>query len=96
MKLMFMMMMQPDPEKKLQKSMTMPVANIRDRDPFNMNLLDSNLEQLINKNGWWTKSNWAFLNEPPVMEAASSKYAAQFHVASFGSSKLNPVDEVSD
>jgi len=39
-----------DPEKKLQKSMTMPVAHVR--DPFNMNVLDTNLEQLINKNGW--------------------------------------------
>lgn len=85
---------QPDPEKKFQKSMTMPVAHVR--DPFNMNVLDTNLEQLINKNGWWTKSNWAFLNEPPMMEAASNKYAAQFHVASLGSTKLNPVDEVSD
>lgn len=85
---------QPDPEKKFQKSMTMPVAHVR--DPFNMNVLDTNLEQLINKNGWWTKSNWAFLNEPPMMEAASNKYAAQFHVASLESTKLNPVDEVSD
>ncbi|KAL5072039.1 hypothetical protein RYX36_022926 [Vicia faba] len=83
-----------DPEKKLQKSMTMPVTNIR--DSFNMNILDTNLEQLINKNGWWTKSSWAFLNEPPLMEAASNKYAAQFHVANLGPSKLNPEeDEIS-
>ncbi|CAI8599998.1 unnamed protein product [Vicia faba] len=49
-----------------------------------------NLEQLITKNGWWTKSNWAFLNEPPVMETASNKYASQFHVANSGTSKQNP------
>eukprot|EP00252_Welwitschia_mirabilis_P025259 TRINITY_DN7810_c0_g1_i2.p1 TRINITY_DN7810_c0_g1~~TRINITY_DN7810_c0_g1_i2.p1 ORF type:complete len:123 (+),score=28.14 TRINITY_DN7810_c0_g1_i2:139-507(+) len=32
---------------------------------------------------WWTKSKWAFLNEPPVkaMEGPSYKYAAQYHVA---------------
>jgi hypothetical protein len=29
------------------------------------------------------------------MEAASNKYAAQFHVANLGSSKLNPEDEIS-
>lgn len=37
----------------------------------------------------WTKSNWAFLNEPPVMEAPTSKYVSQYHVANLGSSKLN-------
>jgi hypothetical protein len=50
-------MMQPeqgskykDTEKKLQKSMTMPVTHVR--DSFNMDALDTSLEQLINKNGW--------------------------------------------
>lgn len=38
----------------------------------------------------WTKSNWAFLNEPPVMETSTNKYASQFHVANSGSSKQNP------
>ncbi|XP_004499169.1 uncharacterized protein [Cicer arietinum] len=81
-----------DPEKKLEKSMTMPVAHVK--DSFNMNLLDTSLEQLIKKNDWWTKSSWAFLNEPPMIEAAPNKYAAQFHVANLGSSKLNPGDEI--
>ncbi|KAG4997001.1 hypothetical protein JHK85_028440 [Glycine max] len=27
---------------------------------------------------WWTKSSWAFLNEPPVIEPASNKYGSQF------------------
>ncbi|PNY14875.1 hypothetical protein L195_g011563 [Trifolium pratense] len=81
-----------DPEKKIQRSMTMPVTHVRDS---NMDVLDTSLEQLINKNGWWTKSSWAFLNEPPLMEAASNKYAAQFHVANLGPSKLNPEDEIS-
>ncbi|CAN1126994.1 hypothetical protein LINPERHAP1_LOCUS34487 [Linum perenne] len=47
-----------------------------------------NLEKLIMMKkkkeaaGWWKRSNSAFLNEPPVMEQASTKsYAAQFHVA---------------
>nr|CAD1816809.1 unnamed protein product [Ananas comosus var. bracteatus] len=32
---------------------------------------------------WWTRSNWAFLNEPPRDEVNDSaqKYTAQFHVA---------------
>ncbi|RRT80561.1 hypothetical protein B296_00023559 [Ensete ventricosum] len=32
---------------------------------------------------WWTRSNWAFLNEPPRDELSDSahKYTAQFHVA---------------
>ncbi|KAL0432411.1 UNVERIFIED_CONTAM: hypothetical protein Slati_2575400 [Sesamum latifolium] len=40
------------------------------------------LEKLIQKNGWWISSNWAFLNEPPVIatEGTRHKYASQFHV----------------
>ncbi|KAM0943574.1 hypothetical protein DsansV1_C13g0123621 [Dioscorea sansibarensis] len=31
---------------------------------------------------WWTKSNWAFLNESPHEEMNKpNKYASQFHVA---------------
>ncbi|XP_054818662.1 uncharacterized protein LOC129318113 [Prosopis cineraria] len=52
-------------------------------------------EQLMKKNCWWTKSSWAFLNEPPVMEAAANKYAAQFHVADLASSKMNSGDGIS-
>ncbi|XP_020231443.1 uncharacterized protein LOC109811997 [Cajanus cajan] len=81
-----------EPEKKLQKSMTMPVT--RTRDHVSMDI-DTSLEQLIKKNGWWTKSSWAFLNEPPVIEAASNKYTSQFHVANLGSSKFNPQDGIS-
>ncbi|KAK2392542.1 DNA polymerase epsilon catalytic subunit A [Trifolium repens] len=47
--------------------------------------VDKNMEHLVKKNGWWTKSNWAFLNEPPVMEAPTNKYASQFHIANLGS-----------
>ncbi|KAH1244328.1 hypothetical protein GmHk_06G014983 [Glycine max] len=52
------------------------------------------LENLIKKNCWWTKSSWAFLNEPPVIEAASNKYASQFQVANLGSTKFNPGDGI--
>ncbi|KNA13174.1 hypothetical protein SOVF_118950 [Spinacia oleracea] len=39
------------------------------------------------KNGWWTRSNWAFLNEPPVIqgEVPNYKYASQYHIATLAS-----------
>lgn len=44
----------------------------------------------------WTRSNWAYLNEPPVIgpEGASHKFAAQFHVAGLSASKANPRAEI--
>ncbi|OIW15620.1 hypothetical protein TanjilG_08196 [Lupinus angustifolius] len=69
-------------EKKLLRSISMPLASLKES-------LGTNLEHhIIEKNDWWTKSSWAFLNEPPVTEAASqNKYASQFHVANMESSK---------
>ncbi|KAI4388443.1 hypothetical protein MLD38_000767 [Melastoma candidum] len=34
--------------------------------------------------GWWRRSNLAFLNEPPVLEGGSSNdtYVSQYHIAS--------------
>ncbi|KAK7383023.1 hypothetical protein VNO78_28688 [Psophocarpus tetragonolobus] len=81
-----------EPEKKLQKSITMPVT--RGQDYSNKDI-DTSLEQLIKKNGWWRKSSWAFLNEPPVNESASNKYASQYDVANLGSSKFKPRDGIS-
>ncbi|BAT77757.1 hypothetical protein LR48_Vigan09g025300 [Vigna angularis] len=54
-----------------------------------INVDENSLEQLMNKNCWWTKSRWAFLNEPPLMEASSNNYVSQFDVAKLGSSKTN-------
>ncbi|XP_060961624.1 uncharacterized protein LOC115700952 [Cannabis sativa] len=42
---------------------------------------ETSIENLIKKNGWWTKSNWAFLNETPACEAASNTYVSQSHIA---------------
>ncbi|KAH6788384.1 hypothetical protein C2S51_003390, partial [Perilla frutescens var. frutescens] len=44
---------------------------------------ETSLDKIIQKNGWWISSNWAFLNEPPVIlqEGSGHKYASQFHVA---------------
>ncbi|KAI6688265.1 hypothetical protein NL676_025093 [Syzygium grande] len=44
-------------------------------------------ERLINNRGWWTWSNWAFLNEPPVYEGNTNSYASQFHVANLHKSE---------
>ncbi|XP_062098964.1 uncharacterized protein LOC133804864 [Humulus lupulus] len=41
----------------------------------------TSIENIIKKHGWWTKSNWAFLNEPPASEDAPNTYVSQFHVA---------------
>ncbi|MED6135953.1 hypothetical protein PIB30_051568 [Stylosanthes scabra] len=68
-------------EKKLQRAITMPLH--RGNESLNLNI-DSNLEELIKKNGWWTKSSWAFLNEPPVTESSTNKYVSQFQVANMG------------
>lgn len=79
-------------ENKLQKSTSMPSTRTKESVDVDAG---TSLEQLIKKNVWWTKSNWAFLNEPPVTEAASSKYASQFHVANLGAPKFNPGDGIS-
>ncbi|XP_020219906.1 uncharacterized protein LOC109802903 [Cajanus cajan] len=72
------------------KSNSVALARIKESLGMDVDVDQKSLEQLIKKNGWWTKSSWAFLNEPPVIEVASNKYASQFHVANLGSSKFNP------
>lgn len=44
------------------------------------------LHNLKNAKAWWTRSNSAFLNEPPVIatEGSARKYAAQYHVSAPG------------
>ncbi|TKY75162.1 hypothetical protein E2542_SST03928 [Spatholobus suberectus] len=71
------------------------VALARIKESLRKDVDEQSLEQVIKKNCWWTKSSWAFLNEPPVIEAASNKYASQFHVANLGSSKFNTGDGIS-
>jgi len=41
------------------------------------------LDSLRKTNAWWTKSNWAFLNEPPLMtmEGPTHNYATQHNVS---------------
>ncbi|PKA56724.1 hypothetical protein AXF42_Ash012854 [Apostasia shenzhenica] len=73
---------------RMQRSVSLPLAN---RKESSMNLNDSKLDEhdIRMSRCWWTRSNWAFLNEPPVkeMEGPSYKYAAQYHVAELGRSR---------
>ncbi|KAG2666704.1 hypothetical protein I3843_15G074400 [Carya illinoinensis] len=77
--------------KKFERSKSAPVDNTRQQGFMET---EKSLEKLIMKNGWWTRSSWAFLNEPPVFEAASNSYASQFHIASSAASKSNAGDGI--
>ncbi|KAF8022810.1 hypothetical protein BT93_F0352 [Corymbia citriodora subsp. variegata] len=44
-------------------------------------------ENIINNKGWWTRSNWAFLNELPVFERSNNNYVSQFHITNLHKSK---------
>ncbi|EEF52594.1 uncharacterized protein LOC8288949 [Ricinus communis] len=66
---------------KLKRSSSLPEARTKEKE--------KSLEKLITENGWWTRSNWAFLNEPPVLDRSSNTYASQFHIANFPASKPN-------
>ncbi|KAJ4701962.1 putative DNA polymerase epsilon catalytic subunit A [Melia azedarach] len=77
---------QESSEINLQRSSSLPMANTITKESF-MNMdKDADLEHFIKKNGWWTRSNWAFLNEPPVLEGNSKSYASQFHIANLAAS----------
>ncbi|XP_058092071.1 uncharacterized protein LOC131237963 isoform X2 [Magnolia sinica] len=71
----------------LQRSSSLPLTVGRQ----DLVIGDSNtdVEKLRKTSDWWTRSNWAFLNVPPVtaMEGPSYKYASQYHVASVSNSK---------
>ncbi|KAL7207668.1 hypothetical protein ACSBR1_029589 [Camellia fascicularis] len=69
-------------ERKIQRSSSLPLSNTKESQ-LEMETDQTNLEKLINKNGWWTTSSSAFLNEPPAIaaERPAYKYASQYHVA---------------
>ncbi|KAK9947059.1 hypothetical protein M0R45_012496 [Rubus argutus] len=85
---------------KFQKSSSLPVARTRtdqDQEYFmhgETETMASSAHKLINNNGWWTRSNWAFLNEPPTSELGapnSTGYTSQFHVASATSGSVDGI-----
>ncbi|XP_011007465.1 PREDICTED: uncharacterized protein LOC105113131 isoform X1 [Populus euphratica] len=73
---------------QFQRSSSLPAATTKEVF-MDMETDQASLEQLIKKNGWWASSNWAFLNEPPILERASNNYTPHFHVASLATSKSN-------
>ncbi|CAI9116767.1 OLC1v1018003C1 [Oldenlandia corymbosa var. corymbosa] len=76
-----------DARRRNQRSSSLPLPDTND-DDFDMKSDQLGIDKLIQKNGWWISSNWAFLNEPPVIgnEGRQYKYASQFHVANMGPS----------
>ncbi|XP_031498705.1 uncharacterized protein LOC116263205 [Nymphaea colorata] len=46
-------------------------------------------EKIDKKDDWWTRSSWAYLNEPPEDDTnyRSFNYVAQFHVAEMANKK---------
>ncbi|GMI90662.1 RGA Target 1 [Hibiscus trionum] len=70
-------------EEHVEDTLSNPKQGFLDMDA------ETNLENITKKNGWWRRSNWAFLNEPPVLDRPTSSYKPQFHVANLAASKLN-------
>ncbi|XP_022772155.1 uncharacterized protein LOC111314807 [Durio zibethinus] len=73
--------------RQYMRSSSMPLPNTK-QGFLEMNE-ETSLENITKKNGWWTRSNWAFLNEPPVADRLTNSYKPQFHIANLGASKLN-------
>lgn len=80
----------------LDTSRSFPAYNSRSFPAYNTTtvaadsqLTKDDLDNLRNGKAWWTRSNWAFLNEPPVMatEGSAHKYATQYHVSGPGSTQ---------
>ncbi|XP_059455658.1 uncharacterized protein LOC132185872 [Corylus avellana] len=74
-----------DAGKRFERSNSAPSGNRK--EDFKDMKTETSLEKIIKKSGWWTRSNSAFLNEPPLHEGASNTYTSQLHVASLGQSK---------
>ncbi|XP_057532144.1 uncharacterized protein LOC130810187 [Amaranthus tricolor] len=72
---------------ELQRSNSLPMIGSRNNNKVVLGK-ESELDLQHLRNCWWTRSNWAFLNEPPVIagEVPKYKYAAQYHVATLASS----------
>ncbi|KAE8715526.1 isoflavone reductase-like protein-like [Hibiscus syriacus] len=58
---------------KFMRSSSMPLPRAKQGFPVT--------ENIIENNGWWTRSNWAFLNEPSVPDGPTNSYTSQFHIA---------------
>ncbi|XP_062159177.1 uncharacterized protein LOC133866613 [Alnus glutinosa] len=81
-----------DSQEKFERSKSAPLRNIK--EDFTDMETEAKPEKIKKKTGWWTRSNWAFLNETPHEEGASNTYTSQFHVASLAPSKSRGIDGV--
>ncbi|KAB2044918.1 hypothetical protein E1A91_D01G129200v1 [Gossypium mustelinum] len=73
--------------REYMRSSSMPIPN-RNQGFIDMDT-EKSLENIVKQSGWWTRSTWAFLNEPPVLDRPTNNYQPQFHVASLATSKFN-------
>ncbi|XP_042493503.1 uncharacterized protein LOC122073060 [Macadamia integrifolia] len=74
---------------RLERSNSLPLVDMRKSNLTNV-VSETDLDdEIIRNNAWWTRSNFAFLNEPPVIvtEGPSYKYASQYHLTNFSSSE---------
>ncbi|KAJ6810209.1 uncharacterized protein M6B38_158315 [Iris pallida] len=77
--------------KNTQRSSSFPLGDRKD----SLNSGGSKKEDMLSstKTCWWTRSNLAFLNEPPVIATdGPHKYASQYTVANIGSSPQAATD----
>ncbi|KAK2994158.1 hypothetical protein RJ640_020963 [Escallonia rubra] len=83
-------------ERRHQRSSSMPLPDIKENS-LDMEIEEESKEKLIEKNGWWISSKWAFLNEPPVIksEGPRYKYASQYHLTNTGAPKPHAMTGIS-
>ncbi|EOA38689.1 hypothetical protein CARUB_v10010689mg [Capsella rubella] len=63
----------------VSKLVTQEVA--RSQSQEEKGVVEEVFENQNKKSGWWTRSNWAFLNEPREEEGRPNNYVPQFQVA---------------
>ncbi|KAK4784869.1 hypothetical protein SAY86_019237 [Trapa natans] len=70
------------PTKVYRRSTSMPTSTSKAAAAYKGDpLVEIDWEKLVKNKGWWTRSNWAFLNEPPVLfEEATNRYTSHFQV----------------
>eukprot|EP01018_Ginkgo_biloba_P029814 Gb_16039 [translate_table: standard] len=66
---------------------------VEEDKPEKLKKLSDDEETRIGIKDWWTRSNHAYLNQPPVKSMAEekpkNKYVAQFHIANLVKNKHN-------
>uniref|UniRef100_A0A1D1XJV8 Serine palmitoyltransferase 1 n=1 Tax=Anthurium amnicola TaxID=1678845 RepID=A0A1D1XJV8_9ARAE len=72
-------------EEKLQRWSSLPLTD-RKGSIANNKRSETILEEFKRTSSWWTRSSWAFLNEPPVIEMEPAyKCPSKKNIPDFGS-----------